>query len=276
MTAAAESMQRPRSFVVQRAVRTVAVVVSVAGYTIVAPFGYLIFAFLCWLWRRDPKQRALRLQRCTGYGYRFLHAWLRWLRIAHFDPRGALPNLPPGPCVIVANHPTQIDVTAVGASLGGASTIVKQAVFRMRMVQPLLKGAGMFEAPDNDPMSVGSVIDEGVQRLRDGMRIFVFPEGSRSLPDGLRPFGRLAFEIACRAGVPLVTVGIRCTPVWLSREVPMFKPPHPMPRLTLHVLAIDDPAREGVDSKLLRERVETRLRAWHAAGAGSRVGGVRA
>jgi len=266
VTAAAESLPGARSFVVQRAVRTLAVTISVVGYSIVAPFGYLIFAFLVWLWRRDPKQRALRLQKCTGYGYRFLHAWLRWLRIAHFVPKNALPDLPPGPCVIVANHPTQIDVTAVGASLGGASTIVKKAVFRMRMVQPLLKGAGMFEAPGDDPMSVGSVIDEGVQRLREGMRIFVFPEGSRSPADGLRPFGRVAFEIACRARVPLVTVGIRCKPVWLSHEVPMFRPPHPMPRLTLEQLAIDHPDREGIDSKTLRERVETRLRAWHAAG----------
>jgi 1-acyl-sn-glycerol-3-phosphate acyltransferase len=263
----ADSIVRPRSFAVQRAVRTFAVAISVGGYMVVAPFGYCIFAVLCWLWRADPQRRALRLQKCTGYGYRFLHAWLRWLRIADFDPRGALPNVPRGPCVVVANHPTQLDVTAVGASLGGASTIVKPAVFRRPMVQPLLVGAGMLEGPGDDPMSIGGVIDDGVQRLRAGMRIFIFPEGSRSFPDGLRPFGRVAFEIACRAGVPLVTVGIRCVPVWLSREVTMFRPPHPMPRLRLEQLAIDHPRQEGIDSKALRERVEQRLRAWLAAGS---------
>lgn len=265
MTAAVESVRAKRSHFVQRAVRTLGVAVSVGGYMVVAPFGYLIFAFLCWWWRGEPRLRARRLQKCMGFGFRFMHAWLRWLRVADFDHRNVRLALPEGPCVIVANHPTQMDVTAVGACLGGACTIVKSVVFRRPMVHPLLVGAGLLEGPGSDPISVGRVIDDGVQRLRDGMRIYIFPEGSRSLPDGLRPFGRVAFEIACRARVPLVTIGIRCRPVWLSREQPMFRPPHPIPVLHLEQLAADHPDEVGGDSKVLRERVENRLRAWLAA-----------
>lgn len=264
MTSTADIATAGRSFVVQRTFRALGVAISVGGYFFVGFFGYILFAILVWAWRRDPVRRARRLQRITGLGFRFMHHWLRWLRVADFDHRGALPDLPTGPCIVVANHPTQMDVTAIGACLGGACTIVKSAVFRRRMVHPLLVGAGMLEGPGDDPISVGRVIDEGVQRLREGMRIFVFPEGSRSFPDRLRPFGRVAFEIACRAEVPLVTVGIRCRPVWLSREVPMFRPPHPIPRLRLRQLAIDHPRDVGGDSKTLRDRVEERLRAWLA------------
>lgn len=265
MTAVQEPAAAPgRSQLLPRALRTLAIVFSVACYTINAPFGYLGFAFLCWWWRKDPVRRALRLQRCMGLGYRILHDWLRWFRIADFDHRNALPGLPPGPCVLVANHPTQIDVTAIGATLGGACTIVKPSVWRRRMVRPLLQGAGLLEGPGTDPISIGRVVDDGVERLRQGMRIFVFPEGSRSPAGQLRPFGRVAFEIACRAGVPLVSVGIRCTPPWLSPEVPIYRPPHPIPRLRLTLLAVDDPAAEGGDSKRLRERVEQRFRGWLA------------
>ncbi len=264
MTATADAPVRTPRFVVQRTLRTLAVAVSVGGYFFVGFFGYILFAILVRTWRRDPLRCALRLQRITGFGFRFMHHWLRWIRVADFDHRGALPDLPTGPCVVVANHPTQMDVTAIGACLGGACTIVKSTVFRRRMVHPLLVGAGMLEGPGTDPISVGRVIDDGVRRLREGMRIFVFPEGSRSFPDGLRPFGRVAFEIACRADVPLVTVGIRCRPVWLSREVPMFRPPHPMPVLRLRQLAVDLPADLGGDSRVLRERVEARLRDWLA------------
>jgi 1-acyl-sn-glycerol-3-phosphate acyltransferase len=264
VTAVQESAPAASSYVVQRALRTVAIVFSVACYAINAPFGYFGFAFLCWWWRKDPVLRAQRLQRCMGLGYRILHDWLRWFRIADFNHRGALPGLPPGPCILVANHPTQIDVTAIGASLGGACTIVKPRVWHRRMVKPLLIGAGLLEGPGTDPISIGRVIDDGVERLRQGMRIFVFPEGSRSPRGQLRPFGRVAFEIACRAGVPLVSVGIRCTPPWLSPEVPMLQPPHPIPKLRLSVLAIDDPATFGGDSKRLREHVEARFRGWLA------------
>ncbi len=266
MTAVQESTATPQpSHAIQRALRTVAIVWSVACYTINAPFGYLGFAFLCWWWRKDPVRRALRLQRCMGLGYRILHDWLRVFRIADFNHRGALAGLPPGPCIVIANHPTQIDVTAIGACLGGGCTIVKPSVYRRLMVKPLLVGAGLLEGPGSDPISVGRVVDDGVQRLRQGMRIFVFPEGSRSPAGSLRPFGRVAFEIACRAGVPLVSVGIRCTPPWLSRAVPMFRPPHPIPRLRLEVLAIDDPSAFGSDSKRLREQVEQRFRNWLGA-----------
>lgn len=264
MTAAAQPVQARPGRAFFRALRTLGVAVSVGGYMVIAPFGYLVFACLCWWWRDRPRERARRLQRLTGVGYRLMHGWLRVLRVADFDHRGALPDLPAGPCVVVANHPTQMDVTAVGACLGGACTVVKSSVYRRPMVRPLMVGAGLLEGPGTDPISIGRVIDDGVQRLRDGMRIFVFPEGSRSFPDGLRPFGRVAFEIACRANVPLVTVGIRCEPVWLSREVPMFRPPHPIPKLRLVQLAIDHPADLGGDSRLLRERVEQRLRTWYS------------
>lgn len=262
MTALPESVAPEPGHPVQRALRTAAIVWSVLLYMINAPFGYLGFAFLCWWWRKDPTRRGLRLQRCMGFGYRILHDWLRVFRIADFDHRGALAGLPEGPCVVIANHPTQIDVTAIGACLGGGCTIVKQRVWNRRMVKPLLVGAGLLEGPGTDPISIGRVIDDGVDRLRQGMRIFVFPEGSRSPKGQLRPFGRVAFEIACRAGVPLVSVGIRCTPPWLSPEVPMFRPPHPIPTLRLQLLAIDEPAASGGDSKRLRERTEARFRSW--------------
>jgi 1-acyl-sn-glycerol-3-phosphate acyltransferase len=244
-----------------RALRTLAVVLTVGGYTLVAPVGYLGFAFLCRVWRKEPLRCARRMQRCMGFGYRFMHAWLRWLRIADFDHRGALPDLPSGPCVVIANHPTQLDVTAIGACLGGGCTVVKPRIYRRRLLTPLLRGAGLLEGPGEDPASIGRTIADGVQRLRDGMRLFAFPEGARSPPGGLHPFGRVVFEIARRADVPVVSVGVRCEPLWLTHEVPLFRPPHPMPRLRLTLLARDEPAAFG-DSRALRTHVEARYRAW--------------
>jgi 1-acyl-sn-glycerol-3-phosphate acyltransferase len=141
------------------------------------------------------------------------------------------------------------------------------------MLLPLMVGAGLIEGPGEDPASVGRVISDGVQRLRDGMRLFVFPEGSRSPPGDLRPFGRVVFEIACRANVPVVCVGIRCEPPWLTREIPLFRPPHPIPRLRLTLLAIEDPAALGGDSRALRVRVEQRFRRWLCLASESGVAG---
>jgi len=238
------------------------VVVTLWTYTVMAPFGCAIFALLSFLWRRDPLARSRRLQALTVRAYRVLHAWLSFTDIARFDPRRPLAGLPSGPCVVIANHPTLMDITAISAAIGGGCTIVKQALYRRRLLRGLLADAGHIQGPAGDLVSIGPIVDEGVARLRQGFRVIVFPEGTRSPAGGLHPFGRTAFEIACRAGVPLVSLTVTCEPVYLSKEVPLLRPPHPTPALGLDVLAVDDPAALGLDGKALRRRVEARFRAW--------------
>jgi 1-acyl-sn-glycerol-3-phosphate acyltransferase len=195
-----------------------------------------------------------------------MHDWLRLVRITRFDHRDALPGLPPPPYVVVANHPTLMDVTSITATLGGACTIAKPSLFRQRSLHALLEGAGHVEGPGSALVTAGRVLDQAVERLHQGFPFLIFPEGTRSPPDGLLRFGRAAFEIACRARVPVVSIGIRCRPVWLSKEVPLFDPPHPVPDLRLTLLAIDDPARVGYDSRRLHQLVEERFRSWWSAG----------
>lgn len=261
-TTTAELQPRER-FTARRLMRLLGVVASVLGYALLAPMGYLSFAFCCWLWSDQPLLRARRLQTCIQNGFRFTLGWLRLVRVADARYDGVAEALPDGPCVIVANHPTQLDVLAVTACLGRATTIVKAAVFNKPLIRPFLVGAGLLEGPGSDPISIGRALDDAVARLRDGMPIYVFPEGSRSLPDRLRPFGRLAFEIACRADVPLVVLGMRCEPAYLSRRYPLFRPPHDLPRHRTQLLSIERPADFGHDSRKLCAAVERQLQRWH-------------
>jgi len=242
-------------------IRRVNVVVTVGGYMVLAPFGYAILALLCFVWRGDRMQRARRLQFLTSRAYRFMHRWLTWTRITRFDWRRTAPELPRGACVVIANHPTLMDVTAVTAMLGGAISIVKPGVYRRGMIRPLMLGLGHVEGPGPDPFRIGRVVDDVVERLSWGIPVVIFPEGTRSPPDDLMPFGRVAFEIACRANVPLVSLGITCEPVYLSKQVSLFRPPHPTPKMRIDLLAVDEP--DGPDqSRALRRHVEERYRAW--------------
>ena len=135
-------------------------------------------------------------------------------------------------------------------------------MYDRRLLHPLLAGAGHVRGPDRDPFSVGKVIEESVARIETGFPLIVFPEGTRSPPGRLLPFGRIAFEIAVRAKVPLVSIGIRCDPPYLSKEVSVFRPPCPTARLTMDLLAIDAPDSLGSDSRDLQKRVENRFQAW--------------
>ena len=249
-----------------RLLRAIRVVISLLLYVVVAPSGLLPYALFRLFFRGTEEQRARILQRTSARGMRILHWWLRAFRVIHFDWRNARLRLPDGPCVIVSNHPTQLDPTVMMAVLGEACTIVKPSVYNRIFVHHLLAGAWHFEGPSPEPMLVGQVVENALQRIRCGMHLFVFPEAKRSPQGQLREFGRIAFEIACRANVPLVSVAIRCEPCYLSRETPMFRPPARLPRIFVEQLAVDLPDEVDRDSRVLKQRAEARYRDWVAEG----------
>jgi 1-acyl-sn-glycerol-3-phosphate acyltransferase len=249
-----------------RFLRAVRAAISVALYAVIAPSGLLPYVLFRVCFRGTPEQRARALQRISARGVRVMHWWLRVFRVIHFDWRDVRLELPAGPCVFVANHPTQLDPTVLMAVLVEACTIVKPSVYNRALVHHLLAGAGHFEGPSMDPISVGDVVENALRRLRTDMHLFVFPEAKRSPQGQLRPFGRLAFEIACRADVPLVSIALRCEPCYLSRETPMFWPTARLPRVYVETLAIDRPREVGGDSRDLKQRVESRYEHWVADG----------
>ena len=57
-------------------IRRINVWITVGIYSLIAPVGYAILAFLCFCWRRDPIRRARRLQTITANAYRLMHRWL--------------------------------------------------------------------------------------------------------------------------------------------------------------------------------------------------------
>jgi 1-acyl-sn-glycerol-3-phosphate acyltransferase len=256
--------------------RALRAVLSIGGYLLILPWSILPWVCFWLFWRGDAAARIRLMQRATARGVRIMHWWLRLVRVIHFDWRQVKIDLPPGPCVLVANHPTQLDPTVLMATLVHACSIVKPSVYNRRFVRPLLAGAGHLVGPSLDPVSVGDVIDAAVQRLRAGMHLFVFPEAKRSPQGQLREFGRLAFEIACRAEVPLVSLALRTVPCYLSRETPLLRPPPRLPRVSVEVLAIDAPPNLGTDSRALKERVEGRYKAWVADGMPSLAGSCSA
>jgi 1-acyl-sn-glycerol-3-phosphate acyltransferase len=227
-----------------------------------APLGLAGFFGLCWLWRKDPLERARRIQALTVKAYRFQHDWLRFTHITNFNHRWLIEGIPEGPCVVIANHPTLMDITSISAVLGGGCTIVKPQMFRRPLLHPLIVGAGHIEGPSADVITIGKVVENAVERLKSGFRVIIFPEGTRSKESEMLPFGRTAFEIACRAGVPLVSLTIQCNPVYLSKEVLVYRPPHPTPQLRLGLLSVDDPAAVNHDSRELRKVVQDRYKTW--------------
>ena len=240
--------------------RFLGITLCLSTYFVLAPPSYLVFALLCALPTRDPAGRARLLRFIMSRGFRFMHDVLRWLRIIDFNPRRFESEIPPAPCVMVANHPTLTDISALLATEQNLVFPVKPSLFRRFWARPLLEGADLFEGSGQDALSVGRMIDEAVERIQRGKRVIIFPEGTRSPRNGLHPFGRAAFEIAIRAGVPVVPMVITSDPPWLTKDRGFLDPPASVPYLRLRALPALRPEDAGSSSRTLRDIVFVRIR----------------
>jgi 1-acyl-sn-glycerol-3-phosphate acyltransferase len=244
---------------IRQAVRLTLVFCVVGLYFIAAPFGYGAFMLLHCFRAKDGQKRARLLQLIMRRAFTLMHDTLRLVGLLHFDPRSLRGQLPDGPAVLVANHPTLCDVTSTIASFEGLTTAVKPQLFRRRWLRSLLEDARFFEGAGG-PFDSNAVIEAGVARIREGFRVLVFPEGTRSPSGQLHRFGRAAFEIACRADVPVIPVVIHCEPVWLSKEFGLFSLRPELPRMRLEALPPIYPTDCQRSSRKLRDVVEARLR----------------
>jgi 1-acyl-sn-glycerol-3-phosphate acyltransferase len=173
-----------------------------------------------------------RLQLLIHHAFR-LFAWLMVsLRLIRVTWTGK-ERLRARPLIVVANHPTLIDVVLLVAAMPQADCIVKSATRRNPLFHRIVEGAGYI--PNDEP---SALIAAGTERLRHGGSLLLFPEGTRSPAGRLGAFHRGAARIALRSGIDLVPVVITCAPPTLMRGQRWYD----VPERTAHViLTVNDP-----------------------------------
>lgn len=185
---------------------------------------------------RDALARRRRLQRLVAASWRGFHRWLDWSTLYRYRYEGSEP--PPGPVVFVANHPTLLDVTAILCRLPHVCCVVKDSLIRNPLVGPLLRGVGHVGAGDGGFGAGFGVLNQLQARLSEGFPVLVFPEGTRSPPDGMWRFRGGAFEVARMAHVPVVPLLLQCSPPALGKGTSVWNHPRACPTLTVNI----DPA----------------------------------
>jgi 1-acyl-sn-glycerol-3-phosphate acyltransferase len=207
-------------------------------------------------------QACLRLVRL---GYVQFHSLMRWMRLIDFDPRGVTASLPEGPCLIVANHPTLVDITAVLSAFPNTCTVVRSSLFHLPFFGPALQYCGHIDAGDGGAMSGAAVMQTAINRLRRGFNVVIFPEGTRSVPGSLHRFRRGAFEIALRANVSVVPLFITCTPPTLMKGLRWYALPKRVSLLQMELLSPVSPSHFGDDSRAFARYVESLLQTKYTA-----------
>lgn len=216
-------------------------------------------------------RRARRCQAVVRESFRLFHGYMRVVRLIHYEPTKVKPLPISGPCVLVSNHPSLVDVTAIVAAYGQLCCVAKHVYFRNPFIVHLLRCCEHIDGGDNSAPSGILAVQGALERLAAGLPVLVFPEGTRS-PDGsgsLLPFRRGAFEIACRAGVPIIPLLMRCDPPTLLKHQRWYQTAgRAVFRLTLEPLEPILPADFAAGSTALAQRCESLYRERLGIGAG--------
>src|SRR5213594_1433401 len=165
--------------------------------------GAIVVAGIVWpvrlLDRRAAGRREVRTQRVVHGASRLFVWWMKRLGILRLSWIGAERLQARAPRLIVANHPSLIDVVLLLARLPQADCIVKKAARRNPFMRSLVTSAGYLANDDGD-----ALVDACADRINHGRSVVLFPEGTRSPREGLHRFQRGAAHIALKSGCAIV------------------------------------------------------------------------
>ena len=167
---------------------------------------------LALLRKEDFEDSSIRTQRLIHQSYRWFTAYMRGVGILTLDVRGESINQNAPGQIIVANHPSLLDVVFLVAQLPQADCIVKREAWSNPYLGGAVRAAGYI--PNDEGQEL---IDACAARLAAGRSILLFPEGTRSPKQGLGPFQRGAAHIALAAGCNILPIRIQCDPPTLMR-----------------------------------------------------------
>mgnify|MGYP001809656600 CR=1 FL=1 len=211
---------------------------------------------------RDPLRRQQRVLYAIHLSFRLYCAAIRKMGIARIDWVGADKLRQLQGAMIVANHPSLLDVVMIMAATPNVQCIVKAALWRHPFFRLTVGGAG-FLRNDLEPEALLSAC---AQALAEGRNLIVFPEGTRTEP-GRNPvlrrgFANLATLTRCRVQVLTIT----CEPPTLFKGNPWWRVPAKQSHFRLEVGEVIDtvPLLEGQHRSVAARRLVTYLDNFYA------------
>ena len=125
------------------------------------------------------------------------------------EARG-LQNVPRDrPAILLSNHASNFDMLALIQTMPVSFRVVaKRFLFHIPIFGWCLRLAGMIPIDRNKRAQAIQSLEEAAERIKTGMPVLFFPEGTRGTGKTLLPFKKGAFVIAVKSGVPIVPVSV--------------------------------------------------------------------
>ena len=206
-----------------------------------------------------PKARYEFLQASLrGSLLLFARGWLPALGIYRVvEVSGLKETLALGPAVLAANHRSFMDSPMLLSLVSRMGVVIKARDTRQVLHALLVWAFDMVSIDANRLSSVGAAMAKCQGILSAGRRLLIYPEGTRARSGRLQPFRPLAFELARKAGVPVVPVVIHSTVPFMAKLPGSVFPRHHN-EYRIRFLAAEMPRPEDTAQSLC-DRVHRRM-----------------
>lgn len=173
----------------------------------------------------DANRRQRRARALNHWAFRIFIWQMKTLGVLSYDADGIKERLNIPGQLIIANHPTLIDVVFLMAFIEQTNCIVRKGLFNNIFTRGPVRNARYI--PNIAPQQL---LQACSQRLQQGESLIIFPEGTRTPPNCHMPkLQRGAANIAIAANVKPTPVKIFCKPHTLSKgekwyHIPLSRP----------------------------------------------------
>jgi 1-acyl-sn-glycerol-3-phosphate acyltransferase len=185
--------------------------------------GGLVLRFvafpLLWLLVREPLARRARARALIRWMMALFVRILCGLGIMTLEVRGA-ERLDRRGALVLANHPTLIDVVLLIALIRDADCVVKGALSRNPFTRGPVAMAGFLRNSDGP-----GLVNDAIASLQSGSNLLMFPEGTRTAVSGEMKLQRGAANIAVRGALDITPVVIKSSLPFLTKGTPWWQVP---------------------------------------------------
>ncbi|WP_199609023.1 lysophospholipid acyltransferase family protein [Flocculibacter collagenilyticus] len=179
-------------------------------------FVFPVQRLLC---RHDHDRKALA-RKTVHYSFKFFIGLMQLTGVSNFiiERKEYLQQLDGH--LVMANHPSLIDVVVLISIIPNADCVVKAHLFKNPFMRGVIKNTGYISNADPE-----GLLADCKASLEAGNNLIIFPEGTRTTPGEEMRFQRGAANIALRCNAKLTSLLIKVHPTTLTKMEKWYQIP---------------------------------------------------
>lgn len=178
------------------------------GLILLSILWFSLLRLLVW----NKNKRTAIAQQSISLSFRIFLRIIKILGVINYQFNGIEKLKNDKNCLIVANHPSLLDVVLLVSVMPRCDCLVKGALLKNIFISRIIKTAGYILNEE-----ANKILPHCQDILSNGGRILIFPEGTRSVPHQPIKLQRGAANIALRCQADIRIVHIECSPTWLIK-----------------------------------------------------------